>query len=654
MKLRLFGLTAILATTVLLSTAILLQWKTSHELAREEFIKDAKAETRNEAVVIERAFRSIYENLRTLSSLPGVRELDRHGTNITTEAKVTIQQVYNNLASSVSVSEVYFTPIDFDPDKIDPVTAKREEPALMFDELVLNAGLKMTHEERFNSPEAVKAATTVGPDEVETFEYIQLKDHAAWLKANAATLSAKGTLDVPFIAGPEVITCDNTVYVSSHWNPDRSGIIFSVPYYGVDGELRGMVSAIILTTAIKELIHKGQYALVNTGNSYLATSPSSTIPASALVFAQQSRPDPTLIYSETIAFGVRDWRNPWTIWAGLPNSEFAASKNAILADRTRNTNLLVVGLLTAAALGGLLVSDRLLRQSNALAENARAKGAEAVEAAEHLQALNDDVTRLNLELSTKIKQLSDAQDEIISKGKMAQLGQLVAMVAHEIRNPLGGIRTAAFLLRRKLAAANIDHDSILGRVESGIARCDNIITQLLDFSRSSKPSVELIVLDDWMEKILEEEASSIPAAVNITCNLGLGGASCEFDSQRLRRAIINLVSNAYEAMMDSNKVLSNCVGGVPSISITTRKTGRGVEIEIEDNGPGMTADVLARIREPLFTTKSFGTGLGVPAVEKIAELHGGGLDVATVVGRGTRFTLWMPMRQSSDHQQRAA
>lgn len=654
MKLRLIGLAAIAAISALLYAAIYVQWTSARELAREEFIRDAKADTKSEAVVMERAFRSIYENLRTLASLPGVRGLDRHGTNLTAEAKVTIQQVYNNLASSVAVSEVYFTPIDFNPDRFDPITGKNEEPTLMFDELILNAGLNMSYADRFNAPETVKAAEANGPPETENFEYLQLKDHAAWIKANFPKMSSKGSLDVPFIAGPEVLTCDNTYYIQTGHDPDRSGIIFTVPYYDTDGNIRGMVSAIVLTKAIKAMIHKGHYALVNTGNNYLAAGLKNDIPITAFSYARQAKPDPSLIYSEAIEFGVKDWRNPWQIWAGLPNTAFYTSKNAVLADRTRNANLVIVALLAAAALAGLYVTDRMIRQSRAMAANARATEAEAVETATRLQALNDDVSRLNLELSGKIKQLHEAQEEIINKGKMAQLGQLVATVAHEIRNPLGGIRTASFLLRRKLQAAKVDQDAVLTRIEGGVSRCDDIITQLLDFSRSSKPNVEIIVFDDWLEKIIGEEAASIPAEVNITCNLGLGSASAEFDPHRLRRAIVNLVSNAYEAMMDSNKVLSKCQGGVPRISITTRESARGIELEIEDNGPGMPPNVLARIREPLFTTKSFGTGLGVPAVEKIAQLHGGGLDVDTEVGRGTRFTLWLPAQQPTEEQAKAA
>jgi signal transduction histidine kinase len=305
-------------------------------------------------------------------------------------------------------------------------------------------------------------------------------------------------------------------------------------------------------------------------------------------------------------------------------------------------NLLILCLLALAALGGLLLSERLIRQSRALADSARATEAEARATTDHLQTLNADISRLNSELTDKIKLLHSAQEEIISKGKMAQLGQIVAMVAHEIRNPLGGIRTSAFLLRRKLQNQNIDQDPVIGRIETGIQRCDDIITQLLDFSRTSKPVTETLVVDDWLAEIINEEAESIPTSVHVTCNLGLGKQMAAIDPARLRRAIANLVSNAYESMMDGNKMLTRHHGSEPRVDITTRASGKGIEIEISDNGPGIPPDVMARIREPLFTTKSFGTGLGVPAVEKIAELHGGALDITSSQHSGSRFTLWLP------------
>jgi signal transduction histidine kinase len=86
----------------------------------------------------------------------------------------------------------------------------------------------------------------------------------------------------------------------------------------------------------------------------------------------------------------------------------------------------------------------------------------------------------------------------------------------------------------------------------------------------------------------------------------------------------------------------------PEIHISSFCKNDHVSLRVADNGPGMAPDVLARIREPLYTTKSFGTGLGIPAIEQIAMQHGGRLDVATDVGIGSKFTLWLPMQRAAD------
>jgi PAS domain S-box-containing protein len=262
-----------------------------------------------------------------------------------------------------------------------------------------------------------------------------------------------------------------------------------------------------------------------------------------------------------------------------------------------------------------------------------------------LETINEQVVTLNKELAAKMKELRSAQDEVIRKGKMAQLGQLTATVAHEIRNPLGAIRTSAFLLERKLRGKELGIESQLERINNGVVRCDDIITQLLDFARSKKLELLPTAIDAWLTELVEQEAQNLPARLNIILELGLGELAVGLDKTRLSRAVINLLSNASEAMVGKGK--ENLTQGAlePQIKILTKLTARGVEVMVEDNGPGMTAEILARIREPLFTTKSFGTGLGIPAIEQIIEQHHGGLDIWSEPGRGAKFTLWWPVQR---------
>jgi signal transduction histidine kinase len=260
-----------------------------------------------------------------------------------------------------------------------------------------------------------------------------------------------------------------------------------------------------------------------------------------------------------------------------------------------------------------------------------------------LQTVNDHVTRLNLELSDNIKKLKATQDEMVKAGRMAQLGQLTATVAHELRNPLAAVRTSAFVLDRKIKGKGMGVEQQLQRIDNGVVRCDNIISQLLDFARTRPVQLKLLDLDNWLAKVVEEEAAKLPAVVTIECTLGLDGLVAAIDAERMSRCLINLISNASEALVGKGDAPTGGSGFVPKITINSGRTGRGVEISVIDNGPGISAENLLRIKEPLFTTKSFGTGLGLPAVEKILEQHGGGLEIASKPGEGACFTAWFPI-----------
>ena len=250
-------------------------------------------------------------------------------------------------------------------------------------------------------------------------------------------------------------------------------------------------------------------------------------------------------------------------------------------------------------------------------------------------------------MEENLNKLRDAQDELVRKGRMVQLGQLTATVAHEIRNPLGAVRTSAYLLERKTKDKGLGIEPQLERITNGVMRSDNIITQLLDFARSSALALKDVKFDAWLTKLLEDEVPKLPGAVTVEFNPGVPNLSVACDEGRLQRAVINLLSNASEAMVGNGNDPTKFACANPKITIATMQSGRGVEISVRDNGPGISEENLKRILEPLFTTKNFGTGLGLPAIEKIMDMHGGGLEIASKLGEGSCFTLWLPMLQAN-------
>jgi signal transduction histidine kinase len=346
--------------------------------------------------------------------------------------------------------------------------------------------------------------------------------------------------------------------------------------------------------------------------------------------ANLSKPDATPALSQKIMADItnemsdKNFKDPW----------YAAILSAI-AYVTSLTGIVFAIFIMRATLRRLDAEQR-----------AHKLAAEAQEKAEQIAArfaeTNDEMSQLNHELANKVVEIKSMQDEMVKKGRMEQLGQLIATIAHEIRNPLGAIRTSAFLLDRQASRHNIDLSAQVQRINNSVERCDTIISQLLDYSRTKEINADLGVLDDWLAKIIREEAEKLPDTTYIECALGLESVQVAFDPARLRRAIVNLINNASEAL---SQVLpgNQHVGWRPTITVTTLKTNGFACIRVSDNGPGIPPENLARIREPLFTTKSFGTGLGIPAIEQIVSQHRGRLEITSEVGRGATFIVCLPM-----------
>ncbi len=258
-----------------------------------------------------------------------------------------------------------------------------------------------------------------------------------------------------------------------------------------------------------------------------------------------------------------------------------------------------------------------------------------------------------------ITETKSLKSQSARNGQLAQLGQLTATVAHEIRNPLGAVKTATYVLGRRIQEFNksiskaeadvqpLDVSNQLQRIGSGISRCDRIISELLDFTRNRPVSAKTADLDEWLAKTVDEESKTVPPSVQFAINAGLEDTPVPFDPDQLRRVIVNLVSNASEAMVgkagDTNAITTED----PRITLSTRSRDGFAEITVEDNGPGISPENLRKIREPLFTTKSFGVGLGIPAIEKILKNHGGSLEIESTEGAGTTMTAKIPLTSTA-------
>jgi nitrogen-specific signal transduction histidine kinase len=213
--------------------------------------------------------------------------------------------------------------------------------------------------------------------------------------------------------------------------------------------------------------------------------------------------------------------------------------------------------------------------------------------------------------------------------RLAALGELSAVIAHEIRNPLSGVGISAQALSRALHPGDF-HESNLKNILKGIRKVDNVIKGLLDFATPKEP----VLTPASVNKVLEEALFiSAPEAqeghISIEKSLGKALPLVLLDQEQIKRVFINIILNALQAMQP---------GGVLRLQ-TAKAAGRRVTVRVTDTGAGIPPEVLKRIFDPFFTTKSQGTGLGLSISRTILEKHHATITCESRPGRGTTFTL---------------
>ncbi len=254
--------------------------------------------------------------------------------------------------------------------------------------------------------------------------------------------------------------------------------------------------------------------------------------------------------------------------------------------------------------------------------------------------------RHHLEKRVKIRtqELEDVQNELVKKGKMSVLGQLTATVSHELRNPLGVIRSSNFYLKRKIKEKDEKVDKHIKRIEDQVGICDTIVADLLEYTRGRQVSVTKQDIQPWLTDVVEQmiESEQIDIRVDIEEKL----PAISHDQEKMRRVVINLLDNAVQAV----RARQGVVGDVPFTPDILLKLGQrqgSLYLQVSDNGMGMDEETSRRAFEPLFTTRARGTGIGLANVSKIISEHGGSIELETKPLVGTTLTILLPYTKIS-------
>ncbi len=218
--------------------------------------------------------------------------------------------------------------------------------------------------------------------------------------------------------------------------------------------------------------------------------------------------------------------------------------------------------------------------------------------------------------------------------RMSAMGEMAAGISHEIRNPLGIIRSSAELLKKKVAKVD-PSNALPDIIVEEASRLNGIITDFINFARPRNPKLNPCRVDDVIEKTLTFLATQIEErgyTIEKTYQSPLPEIMA--DAPMLHQSFLNLFINAMQAMPDGGR-----------IGVSLRAEGGQARIEIEDAGPGIPADLSDKIWDPFFTTKDKGTGLGLGIVKNIVEAHGGTIRIANREPQGARVTIDLPVRK---------
>jgi NO-binding membrane sensor protein with MHYT domain/anti-sigma regulatory factor (Ser/Thr protein kinase) len=251
-----------------------------------------------------------------------------------------------------------------------------------------------------------------------------------------------------------------------------------------------------------------------------------------------------------------------------------------------------------------------------------------------------EAERLKRRVEERTHELHQAQAQLLRQERFSALGELTGTVAHELRNPMSAIANTIFTIRQMTEGSTLNLERPMSRLERSIARCERIINDLVDFSNVRTIQRRPVTLDHWLDEAIEQV--KLPEGVRLDRNLTAQNAQADLDVSLMRRAIINLIENASQALTEPAHSPREQL-----ITISSRAIGQKLEITVKDTGIGIPSDVLPKVFEPLFSTRSFGTGLGLSVVKQIVEQHDGTIAIASTPGTGTTVTLTFPRAEKS-------
>ncbi len=291
------------------------------------------------------------------------------------------------------------------------------------------------------------------------------------------------------------------------------------------------------------------------------------------------------------------------------------------------------------ALGALLIVHNLTSGVSKIKEGLSAMEKDIHRSIPPLSGEIGEIARAINKMALSVAEKEKLEEELRRSERLAALGRLVTGVAHELRNPIGIIKTTVQLMEKDLPAQSEVHQYIKV-INEQITRQNGIIQELLDFGRPSKHVVQSTSINTLLEKVLVFTSTMLRQhRIQLEQHLDAGLPPVEVDAERIKQVFVNLILNAVQAMPD---------GG--TLTINTRADENWVYIAFTDTGQGISPEEINSIFDPFYTTRENGTGLGLSISHQIIKRHGGQINVESTIGAGTTFTVKLPLLREVEEE----
>lgn len=241
-----------------------------------------------------------------------------------------------------------------------------------------------------------------------------------------------------------------------------------------------------------------------------------------------------------------------------------------------------------------------------------------------------------VEVFSDMTEIKNLEDEVQRARTLSDLGEMAANVAHEIRNPLGGIGGFAALLERELDVDD-PRRNLVRKIIEGVSGLNRIAANLLYYTRPMQPRMlkqDIVFVIDEVLALMEVELEQDGKNIAIERNFPAECQEIKLDSEMFHQVLLNLLKNAVESMDDNGKM---------KVGVRMESDSRNLVVSVEDNGVGMSESVQKKLFNPFFTTKANGTGLGLAIMKKIIDMHKGRITVKSEEGKGSLFEIRMPV-----------